>query len=187
MRRGRWRFGHLYCRPNPRICMQEGLPTFLCPAHIVCAMRNMNKGWVWHRRLGKCFGRGRQDWARRGAERLHRRCPESEGRAPAAFAFCALLVLALRRFLRCSLIFFNSRGRPGRAVRVLAGGRNRDRSRRRLRFRHDGRRRVWARAACRRLRLRARRLRLLRHCYRSSRCSRPKRCRRFLFASSFRE
>ena len=35
MRRGRWRFGHLYCRPNPRICMQEGLPTFLCPAHIV--------------------------------------------------------------------------------------------------------------------------------------------------------
>lgn len=28
MRRGRWRFGHLYCRPNPRICMQEGLPTF---------------------------------------------------------------------------------------------------------------------------------------------------------------
>ena len=35
MRRGRWRFGHLYCRPNPRICMQEGLPTFSCPAHIV--------------------------------------------------------------------------------------------------------------------------------------------------------
>ena len=35
MRRGRWRFGHFYCRPNPRICMQEGLPTFSCPAHIV--------------------------------------------------------------------------------------------------------------------------------------------------------
>ena len=27
-RHGRWRFGHLYCRPNSRICMQEGLPTF---------------------------------------------------------------------------------------------------------------------------------------------------------------
>ena len=39
MRRGRWRFGRLYCRPNPRICMQEGLPTFSCPAHIVLSRR----------------------------------------------------------------------------------------------------------------------------------------------------
>ena len=60
-----------------------------------CAMQNVNKGRVWCQRLGKCFGWGRRDWARRGAERLHRRCLESGGRAPAAFAFRALLVLAL--------------------------------------------------------------------------------------------
>ena len=39
-RHGRWRFGHLYCRPNSRICMQEGLPTFSCPAHIKKAGEN---------------------------------------------------------------------------------------------------------------------------------------------------
>ena len=138
-------------------------------------------------KAGGCFGWGRRDWARRGAERLHRRCPESEGRVPGGIRSpCVAGACPFAEFLR-PVLFPNSRGRPGRAVRVLAGGRNRGRSRRHLRFRHDGRRRVWARAACWRLGHRVRRLRLLRHCYRSNRCSRPKRCRRFLFASSFRE
>ena len=44
MRRGRWWFGHLYCRPNPRICMQEGLPTFSCPAHIVLPLLSPTTG-----------------------------------------------------------------------------------------------------------------------------------------------
>ena len=44
MRRGRWRFGRLYCRPNPRICMQEGLPTFSCPAHIVFIFMRPRRG-----------------------------------------------------------------------------------------------------------------------------------------------
>ena len=42
MRRGRWRFGHRHCRPNPRICMQEG-SNFLCPAHIVFWARSAFK------------------------------------------------------------------------------------------------------------------------------------------------
>lgn len=104
-------------------------------AFFFCAMRNVNKGWVWCQRLGKCFGWGRRDWARRGVERLYRRCPESGGRAPGGIRFlCVAGTCSFAEFLR-PVLFLNSRGRPGRAVRVLAGGRNRDRSRRHLRFR----------------------------------------------------
>ena len=129
--------------------------------HFLSYKPNVNKGGCgakgWGSALGGEGGIG-QGGAPNGCIGGARKAGDEQ---PAAFAFRALLVLALRRFSHCSLIFFNSRGRLGRAVRVLVGGRNRGRSRRRLRFRHGGRRRVWARAACRRLWLRARRLRLL--------------------------